>query len=142
MDLVPADEDRAEASGDLKNSSEKEKKTKNHKNNKITTKICNDSLCMLPTCDGSMLVSADLQFRLLLSPQLQKDAGRRVTCVVPPAEYVGQSIGVFAQLQDRGEDDAVNVPRTRLYEIRIRTKKKIKSTSSSAFFLLHAWKQK
>lgn len=66
------------------------------------------------TCDASMLVSADLQLLLLLPPQLQQESRRRPTSVVPPAQDVRQSVGVVTQLQQGGEDVAVNASGARL----------------------------
>lgn len=61
-----------------------------------------------------MQVSADLQLLLLVPPQLQQDSGSGLTAGVPPAQDVRRSVRVVAQLQQVGEDVAVNASGARL----------------------------
>ena len=62
-----------------------------------------------------MLVSADLQLLLFLPPQLQQEPGSRLAAVVPPAQDVRRRVGVVTQLEQGGEDDAVDASGARLF---------------------------
>lgn len=66
------------------------------------------------TCNHSLEVPADAQLLLLVAPQLQQNSGSRLTVPVPPLEDVRQSVGVVAQLEQDGQDDAVDASKARL----------------------------
>jgi len=59
------------------------------------------------TCDPSVSVAADLKLLLLVPPQVQQQPGGALPTGVPPAQDVGQGVGVVAQLQQGGEDVGV-----------------------------------
>lgn len=66
------------------------------------------------TCNHSLEFPADAQLLLLVAPQLQQNSGSRLTVPVPPLEDVRLSVGVVAQLEQDGQDDAVDASKAGL----------------------------